>query len=67
MGPSGCRFYVVTEGFDCAVRVGVLPDSSLVARRIAPLRGMMLASPAYVRARGTPQTLEDLQSHDHRR
>jgi len=55
---------LVAEGFDCAVRVGVLTDSSLVARRIAPLRGMLVASPIYLRKHGTPQTLEELASHE---
>lgn len=45
---------LVAEGFDCAIRVGCLPDSSLVARRVGPIRGKLVASPDYVRAHGSP-------------
>jgi DNA-binding transcriptional LysR family regulator len=55
---------LVGEGFDAAIRVGYLPDSSLVARRIGPIHGKIVASPAYLQARGTPQTPADLLSHD---
>lgn len=54
---------IVGEGFDCAVRLGTLPDSSLVARRICTFRGTIVASPAYLEANGTPRTLEDLAHH----
>lgn len=46
-----------------AVRVGVLRDSSLVARRIAPFRNLLYAAPAYVHARGFPKEPEDLADH----
>lgn len=55
---------LVGEGFDAAVRLGYLPDSNLVARRIAPLSGKCVASPAYVMARGAPRTPEELQQHE---
>jgi DNA-binding transcriptional LysR family regulator len=55
---------MVGEGFDAAVRVGYLPDSNLVARRIAPLRGKYVASPEYIRARGAPRTPEELLEHE---
>ena len=45
---------LVGEGFDAAVRLGYLPDSNLVARRVAPLRGKCVASPEYVKAHGAP-------------
>ncbi len=55
---------LVGEGFDAGIRVGFLSDSSLVARRIAPLRGMCVASPAYLAAHGAPATPEDLMQHE---
>lgn len=55
---------LVTEGFDAAVRVGLLPDSNLVARRIAPLRARCVASPEYLQARGAPRTPEELLKHE---
>lgn len=55
---------LVGEGFDVAVRLGELADSSLIARRIAPIRAVLVASPAYLARRGIPQTPEDLAGHD---
>jgi DNA-binding transcriptional LysR family regulator len=55
---------VVGEGYDAAIRLGVLADSSLIARRIAPIRGVVVAAPAYLAARGTPATPADLADHD---
>lgn len=55
---------LVAEGFDAAIRVGYLPDSSLVARRIRPMSGMLVASPAYIAARGAPRTLDELVDHE---
>lgn len=46
------------------VRMGALPDSSLIARQIAPSRRVIIASPAYLDARGRPGTIEDLVGHD---
>ena len=54
---------LVAEGFDAAIRLGYLPDSSLVARRIRPMSGMLVASPAYIAAHGAPRTLDDLADH----
>lgn len=51
---------LVAEGFDCAIRVGYLPDSSLIARRIAPILGKLVASPAYIAAHGAPETPDEL-------
>lgn len=48
------------EGFDCAVRVGDLPDSSLVSVRMADNRRLCVATPAYLARHGTPQTPADL-------
>ena len=55
---------LVDEGYDVAVRIGRLMDSALVARKLAPLRRVVCASPAYLAARGVPQTPADLASHD---
>jgi DNA-binding transcriptional LysR family regulator len=52
------------EGFDCAVRVGDLPDSSLVSVRMADNRRLCVATPAYLARRGTPQQPSDLLHHD---
>jgi len=55
---------LVAGGYDMAVRIGNLPDSSLIARRIAPIRRHLLASPAYLKARGKPEKPRDLADHD---
>ena len=55
---------VVDEGFDLAIRIGPLQDSSLVARRLGQWRMLLYASPEYLEARGTPRKPEDLQNHD---
>lgn len=54
---------LITEGFDCAIRVGYLPDSNLIARRVAPLYGKLVASPDYIDAHGAPETPDDLIVH----
>ena len=55
---------LVDEGFDMAVRIGTLADSSLVARKLAPMRRTVFASPAYLQARGTPASPDDLKAHE---
>lgn len=55
---------LVEEGFDVAVRIGHLTDSSLVARRLAAVRVVTCAAPDYLVRRGTPQGPEDLADHD---
>jgi DNA-binding transcriptional LysR family regulator len=54
---------LIGEGFDAAVRLGVLADSSLVARKIAERRRLLCASPGYLERRGTPARPEDLRDH----
>ena len=54
---------LVEEGQDCAVRVGRLEDSALVARRIADNRRLLCASPAYLEAHGTPRSAAELAAH----
>ncbi|MDO8773748.1 MAG: LysR family transcriptional regulator [Burkholderiaceae bacterium] len=52
------------EGFDCAVRVGDMPDSSLVSTRLADNRRLCVATPAYLQRCGTPLTPSDLNRFD---
>jgi DNA-binding transcriptional LysR family regulator len=54
---------VVGEGFDAAVRIGALKDSSLVARQLAPVRAVLAASPDYLTRNGRPRTPRDLTRH----
>jgi DNA-binding transcriptional LysR family regulator len=55
---------VSAGGYDLAVRVGRLPDSSLVARVLAPMAQVLCASPAYLARCGAPQSPDDLKNHD---
>ncbi|MFS0740378.1 LysR family transcriptional regulator [Brevundimonas sp. 3P9-tot-E] len=55
---------LVNEGFDISVRGGVIPDSSLVARRIARLPVVLVASPDYLKRKGVPESPEALVDHD---
>src|ERR1700761_9027316 len=55
---------LVAEGSDVAVRLGDLDDSSFGARKLATLPTMLVATPSYLAARGTPKTPADLASHD---
>lgn len=58
------RIIDLTEGgYDLAVRIGSLPDSSLIARRIAPVRKVVVGSPAYLDAHGRPESVADLAAH----
>lgn len=54
---------LVDEGFDVVVRIGTLPDSSLVARTLAPCRRVLCASPEYLARHGTPRSPGDLLAH----
>lgn len=54
---------VVKEGFDAAVRIGRLRDSTLVGRRIGQQQVLVCASPAYVARHGTPASPDDLSAH----
>jgi DNA-binding transcriptional LysR family regulator len=55
---------LVNEGYDCAVRVGELPDSSLVSVRLADNRRLCVASPKYLARAGTPRHPNDLARHE---
>jgi DNA-binding transcriptional LysR family regulator len=54
---------LVGEGFDCAVRVGYLSDSNLMARHVGAIHGALVASPDYIREHGVPETPDELLSH----
>ncbi len=54
---------LIAEGYDCAIRVGTLPNSNLVARRVGPLYGIFVASPDYIEVHGSPETPEELVTH----
>lgn len=55
---------LVAEGFDCAIRCGHLQDSSLLARRVGPIYGVLVASPAYIEAHGAPETPDQIPDHE---
>ena len=55
---------IVNESVDCAVRVGDLPDSSLVSVRLADNRRLCVATPGYLQHAGTPQHPQDLMRHE---
>ncbi|MER8440927.1 LysR family transcriptional regulator [Mesorhizobium sp. M1312] len=55
---------LIREGYDVAVRMGALSDTGLVARKIANLPIVLVASPAYIERRSRPESVEALQSHD---
>jgi DNA-binding transcriptional LysR family regulator len=55
---------IVNEGYDCSVRVGDMPDSSLVGMRLADNRRLCVAAPSYLERAGTPQHPSDLARHE---
>ncbi len=55
---------LVDEGFDMAVRIGALADSSLVARKLAPMRRAVCAAPGYLATHGTPASPDELKAHE---
>ncbi len=55
---------LLAENFDVAIRIGPLRDSDLIARRLTTIALWTCASPAYLAARGTPATVDDLRSHE---
>lgn len=56
---------LIEDGFDLAVRFGQMPESTLIARKLCNLHLILCASPAYLARRGAPQTVEELDEHDH--
>ncbi len=55
---------LVDEGYDVAVRIGRLADSSLIARRLAPSRTVLCGAPSYFREHGVPEAPDDLARHN---
>jgi DNA-binding transcriptional LysR family regulator len=55
---------VVAEGYDVVIRVGDIKDSNLVARKFTSSRGVVVASPYYLKRKGCPKRAEDLVQHD---
>lgn len=55
---------LVDDGIDLAVRIGNLPDSSLVARKVGETRRVIVGAPRYLRRRGRPRTPADLAHHE---
>ncbi|MEL6114929.1 LysR family transcriptional regulator [Photobacterium sp. SP02] len=55
---------LVEGGYDLSIRIGYIPESSLVARRLAPCRSVLCAAPHYLEKHGTPQSPADLQNHN---
>ncbi len=53
----------IEEGFDLTIRIAALTDSSLIAKKLAPAKRLLVASPAYLAARGTPEKPADLKYH----
>jgi DNA-binding transcriptional LysR family regulator len=64
MAVVDARQDLIAEGADVAIRLGELDDSAFGARKLQTLERMLVASPAYLKARGTPKTPADLASHD---
>ena len=58
------RADLVGENVDLAIRIGLLPDSSMIARRIATMQNRLFASPAYLRMHGTPNHPDELAVHE---
>lgn len=55
---------IIRDGFDVAIRIGELRDSSLVARKLAPENRVMCAAPKYLADAGAPKSLADLETHN---
>jgi DNA-binding transcriptional LysR family regulator len=55
---------LIEEGLDVSVRIGALPDSSLIATRVGSIRHITCASPAYLASRGRPSWPQELRNHD---
>jgi len=55
---------LIAEGYDCAIRIGYLQDSELIARRVGPLYGKLVASPDYIKAHGAPLSPENVVAHE---
>lgn len=54
---------LIGDGYDAALRIAALPDSSLIARRLRPVSRHLVASPAYIKRNGRPQSPSELNAH----
>jgi DNA-binding transcriptional LysR family regulator len=54
---------LIGDGFDCAIRVGALRDSNLIAKRVGQIYGKLVASPNYIAEHGAPETPDELSTH----
>jgi DNA-binding transcriptional LysR family regulator len=54
---------LIAEGFDCAIRGAYLQDSNLIAKRVGPIDGKLVASPAYIKEHGSPDNILQLVNH----
>ncbi|WP_454818483.1 LysR family transcriptional regulator [Labrys neptuniae] len=54
---------LIAEGFDCAIRGAYLQDSNLIAKRVGPIHGKLVASPDYIEVHGSPGTPGELAAH----
>lgn len=54
---------LIAEGYDCAIRLGHIQDSNLLANRVGTIYGTVVASPDYIKTHGAPETPEELLSH----
>lgn len=55
---------LVEEGWDMAIRIGILAESRMIARKLAPCRNLLCASPAYLERYGMPKSMNDLARHN---
>ena len=60
---SDKREELISGGFDAALRIGKLEDSSLISRKISSMKAICCASPSYLEKHGSPKTVEDLSGH----
>ena len=54
---------LIEEGIDCAIRMGELEDSNLIARKLGYFNNVLCAAPAYLERHGTPVSIDDLKQH----
>jgi len=63
LGMSDRTADLVEDGIDCAIRVGELQDSNMIARRIGVIRMVTAAAPSYLAKHGAPKSIDDLKNH----